>query len=64
MQIFIGSPEKRMYNEEEGKVGDVASKAGILLIRIVNLPAWYPTGRKKVLELTEVGMRCYSRQSA
>jgi hypothetical protein len=53
-----------MYNDEEGKVGDVASKAGILLIRIVNLPAWYPTGRKKVLELTEVGMRCYSRQSA
>lgn len=52
-----------MCNEEEGKVGDVASKTGILLIRIVNLPARYPTWRKKVLEFSEIGMRRCSRQS-
>jgi len=34
-----------MYNEEEGKVGDIASETGILLIRIVDLPAWNPTRR-------------------
>lgn len=53
-----------MYNGEEGKIGDVAPETGILLIRIINLPAWYPTCRQEVLKFTKIGMRSCSRQSA